>query len=621
MDRCPPPLIEKSSCSPAPGSPGCRWVGSLIFFLLVLLPLNAILKADRGNSLAQSLRPLFGFPSTDAATAGGSPLGAWFVDIAQRVGLNFFCYHGGEASKKYIIEATGCGVAFIDYNQDGWQDIFFVNGSRLEGFPPGEEPRNRFYHNNGDGTFTDVTARAGLGRSGWGQGVCVGDYDNDGWEDLFVTYWGQNALYRNSGDGTFTDITAKAGLLDRGPRPRWGTGCAFIDYDKDGHQDLFISDYIDLDLENTPMAGEGPFCQSRGIPVMCGPRGLPGGTNRLYHNNGDGSFTDVSQSSGVVQPSGYYAFAILTSDFDNDDWPDIYVACDSTPSILYHNNGDGTFTDVAVPYGAAYNEDGMEQAGMGVSAGDYNRDGWFDIFKTNFSEDTSTLYRNNGDGTFTDATYEAGMSMNTRYLGWGCAFFDYDNDSWKDIVLVNGHLYPEAEQIGLDTRYRQPKILYKNLRNGRFQDVSADAGPGITSSSPARGMAVGDFDNDGDLDIVINNINDRAELLRNEGGNENHAIMIKTIGEKSNRTGLGARIRVVTGTDEQVDEVRSGGSFDSQSDLRVHFGIGQAAKVDLIEIKWLSGQVDTLKDVEPNQVIYVAEGKGIVKTQKFIRSP
>ena len=377
MKRYRPPLTEKSSCSPSPRSPGRRLIGSLIFSLLVLLPLNAILKADRENSLAKLLRPGVFFQSTDGSTAGGSPLGVWFVDIAKQVGLNFFCYYGAEVSKKYILEATGCGVAFIDYNNDGWQDIFFVNGSRLEGFPPGEEPHNRFYHNNGDGTFTDVTERAGLRRGGWGQGVCVGDYDNDGWEDLFVTYWGQNALYRNIGDNTFTEVTEKAGLLDHRSRPRWGTGCAFIDYDKDGRQDLFIAEYVDLDLENTPMAGEGPFCQSRGIPTICGPRGLPGGTNSLYHNNGDGSFTDVSQASGVVHPRRYYGFSVLTSDFDNDDWPDIYVACDSTPSILYHNNGeDGTFTDMAVPYGAAYNEDGMEQAGMGVSAGDYNRDGW-----------------------------------------------------------------------------------------------------------------------------------------------------------------------------------------------------------------------------------------------------
>ena len=568
------------------------------------------------------LHALRAAPLPAGISGEAAPLGTRFVEIAKQVGLNFFCYFGGEASKKYIIETTGCGVALLDFDRDGWQDVYYLTGSRLEGFGDGTKPpTNRLFQNNRNGTFTDVTAKAGVGHSGWSQGVCVGDYDNDGWEDLFVTYWGQNVLFRNNSDGTFINSTAKAGLIDPRPRPRWGTGCAFVDYDKDGHQDLFVADYVDLDLEKTPAAGEGRFCQWKGIPVMCGPRGLPGGTNRLYHNNGDGTFTDVSQPSGVVEPSGYYGFGIITSDFDQDGWIDIYVACDSTPSILYHNNGDGTFTDVAVPYGAAYNEDGMEQAGMGVSAADYNRDGWIDIFKTNFSDDTSTLYRNNGDGTFTDATYEAGMGINTRYLGWGCSFIDFDNDTWKDIVLVNGHVYPEIEKAGLDTPYLEPKILYKNLRNGRFQDVSAAAGPGITKPSPARGMALGDIDNDGDLDILVNSMNEYAEVLRNEGGNANNAILIKTLGTQSNRTGLGARIRVVTGGEEQIDEVRSGSSYMSQSDLRVHFGLGQAAKADLIEIKWLSGQVDTLEDVEANQIIYVQEGAGIIRTQKLVRTP
>ena len=543
-----------------------------------------------------------------------------FVDIAKEAGIDFFCIFGGLETKKYIIETTGSGVAFLDYDQDGWQDLFFVVGTRLEGMPPGEDPTNRLYRNNRDGTFKDVTEQAGLIHGGWGQGVCIGDYDNDGWEDLFVTYWGQNVLYRNRRNGTFEDVTQQAGLIDSGPLPRWGTGCAFIDYDKDGQQDLFVSDYVDLDLEKTPAAGEGRFCQWKGTPVMCGPRGLPGGTNRLFRNNGDGTFADVSQASGVVEPSGYYSFAVLTADFDNDGWTDIYVACDSTPSILYHNNGDGTFTDIAVPYGVAYNEDGMEQAGMGASAADYNRDGWLDIFKTNFSDDTSTLYRNNGDGTFIDATFEAGMGINTRYLGWGCSFIDYDNDGWKDIVLVNGHVYPELEEMGIDTPYLEPKILYKNLRNGRFEDVSAKSGPGIMAPSPARGMALGDIDNDGDLDIAINNINAYAELLRNDGGSGNHALMIRTIGTKSNRSGLGARIRVVAGGEEQIDEVRSGASYISQNDLRVHFGLGKATKADLVEIKWPSGIVDTLRNVEAGQVIHVEEGNGIIKTRKFLPS-
>ena len=587
--------------------------------LIFLFSLLAVVGEYSWEPGLQGSHPSQGPQDSTVSKAKEAPLGVRFVDIAKRAGIDFFCIFGGLETKKYIIETTGSGVAFLDFDRDGWQDLFFVMGTRLEGTLPGEDPTNRLYRNNGDGTFRDVTEQAGLIRGGWGQGVCVGDYDNDGWEDLFVTYWGQNALYRNNQKGAFEDLTRPAGLVDTRPLPRWGTGCAFIDYDKDGHQDLFVSDYIDLDLEKTPAAGEGRFCQWKGVPVMCGPRGLPGGTNRLFHNNGDGTFADVSQASGVVEPSGYYSFAVLTTDFDNDGWTDIYVACDSTPSILYHNNGDGTFSDIAVPYGVAYNEDGQEQAGMGASAADYNRDGWLDIFKTNFSDDTSTLYRNNGDGTFTDATYEAGLGVNTRYLGWGCSFIDFDNDGWKDIVLVNGHVYPELQQMGVNTPYLEPKILYKNLRNGRFQDVSVSAGPGIVAPSPARGMALGDFDNDGDLDIAINNINGQAELLRNDGGNKNHSLMIKTIGTKSNRSGLGARIRVVSGVEEQIDEVRSGASYISQNDLRVHFGLGQATKADLVEIKWPSGRIDTLENVEADQVIYVEEGKGVVKKQKFLR--
>ena len=587
--------------------------------LIFLFSLLAVVGENSWEQALQGFHPSQGPQDSTVTKAKEAPLGVRFINIAKQAGIDFFCIFGGLETKKYIIETTGSGVAFLDFDRDGWQDLYFVTGTLLEGHGEDRMPTNRLYRNNGDGTFKDVTEQAGLIRGGWGQGVCVGDYDNDGWEDLFVTYWGQNALYRNQRDGTFEDLTRPAGLVDNRPLPRWGTGCAFIDYDKDGHQDLFVSDYVDLDLEKTPAAGEGRFCQWKGIPVMCGPRGLPGGTNRLFHNNGDGTFTDVSQASGVVEPSGYYSFAVLTTDFDNDGWTDIYVACDSTPSILYHNNGDGTFTDIAVPYGVAYNEDGLEQAGMGVSSADYNRDGWLDIFKTNFSDDTSTLYRNNGDGTFTDATFEAGMGVNTRYLGWGCSFIDFDNDGWKDIVLVNGHVYPELQQMSVNTPYLQPKILYKNLRNGRFQDVSVSAGPGIVAPSPARGMALGDFDNDGDLDIAINNMNGQAELLRNDGGNKNHSLMIKTIGTKSNRSGLGARIRVVAGGEEQIDEVRSGASYISQNDLRVHFGLGQATRADLVEIKWPSGAVDTLQNVEADQVIYVEEGKGVVKKQKFLR--
>jgi len=562
------------------------------------------------------------------ALAPGAPLGVNLTDTAQQAGLNAVCVFGDPHTKRWIIETTGCGVAFFDYDQDGWQDIFLVSGTTLEQEsgagskkPANHDsgvsrPTNHLYKNNRDGTFTDVTAKAGLLRTGWGQGVCVGDYDNDGFDDLFVTYWGQNVLYHNDGDGTFTDVTAKAGLVQQGPRPRWNTGCCFLDYDKDGHLDLFVANYVDLDLSATPAMGSGQYCQWKGIPVMCGPKGLPGGKNILYHNRGDGTFEDVSEKVGIYKTTGHYAFTALAGDFDNDGWPDIYVACDSTPSILYHNNHDGTFSDVAIPSGCAYNEDGQEQAGMGASVGDYNCDGWLDIFKTNFSDDTASLYRNNGDGTFSDATVSAGMGLNTHYLGWGCGFVDIDNDGWQDVFLANGHVYPELEQAGLDTPFKEPKILYRNLRNGRFEDVSARAGTGVGLLRSARGVAFGDFDNDGDLDIVVNNMNDAPTLLRNDVGNKNRWLKIKTIGTRSNRSGIGARVRVVVGNHVQTDEVRSGGSYISQNDVRLHFGLGPATKADLVEIGWPSGQVDRLKDVDTNQVIYVQEGKGIVKSSR-----
>jgi enediyne biosynthesis protein E4 len=625
-----------------------------------------------GEAILSSIFPWRRLPARDldpfsTPITAGAALDVTLTDIAPQAGLDAVCVFGDPHTKRWIIETTGCGVAFFDYDHDGWLDIFLVSGTTLEkqdsGFriqdsenknhesasqkseatsqkpevrgpqklagvlarsspaidnrPPAiENSTNRLYHNNRDGTFTDVTAKAGLLCTGWGQGVCVGDYDNDGFDDLFVTYWGQNVLYHNNGDGTFTDVTTKAGLVQQRPRPRWNTGCCFLDYDKDGHLDLFVANYVDLDLSATPAMGSGQYCQWKGIPVMCGPKGLPGAKNILYRNRGDGTFEDVSEKAGIYRTTGHYAFTALTGDFDNDGWPDIYVACDSTPSILYHNNHNGTFTDVAIPSGCAYSEDGQEQAGMGATAGDYNCDGWLDIFKTNFSDDTSNLYRNNGDGTFSDATVSAGMGLNTRYLGWGCGFVDIDNDGWQDVFLANGHVYPELERAGLDTPFKEPKILYRNLRNGRFEDVSARAGSGLGLLRSARGVAFGDFDNDGDLDIVVNNMNDTPTLLRNDGGNKNRWLKVKTIGTRSNRTGIGARVRVVAGSHSQIDEVRSGGSYISQNDLRLHFGMGSAPKADEVEIRWPSGQVDRLKDVETNQVVYVQEGKGIVKSSR-----
>jgi hypothetical protein len=535
-----------------------------------------------------------------------SELGYSFSDVDATAGLSARNYFGGETQKKYILETTGCGVAFFDYDNDGWLDIFVVNGSRLEGFPEGKEPTNHLYHNNRDGTFSDVTEKAGLLRHGWGQGVCVGDYDNDGFEDLFVTYWGQNILYHNNGDGTFTDVTRKAGLA--GASRRWGTGCAFLDYDRDGHLDLFVSNYITFDPKTAPDPGTNPYCQYGGLAVNCGPRGLQGESNLLYRNNGNGTFTDVSVKSGVNLPSGYYGLGVLVADFDNDGWPDIYVATDTTPSILFRNNRDGTFTDIAVLAGCAYDENGKAQGGMGLAAADYDRDGWLDVFKTNFSEETPNLYHNRGKAIFHDVVYSAGIAKNTRLVGWGCGFFDPDNDGWPDLFYCNGHVYPEITHAAMEAQYLQPRMLFRNLRNGRFEDVSSQAGTPVQLLSNGRGCAFGDFDNDGDVDIVINNMNDVPSLLRCDRKNGNHWIKVRLVGTRSNRSGIGARAKCVTGDLVQIDEVRSGGSYLSHNDLRIHFGLGAAEKVDLLEIRWPSGQIDSFRKLSVDRIVVAKEG-------------
>jgi enediyne biosynthesis protein E4 len=547
----------------------------------------------------------------------GAPFDVSLVDVAPAAGLRDICVFGNNFTKRWIIETTGCGIAFFDYDNDGWPDIFMMNGTTLKGFPENQGPTNHLYHNNRDGTFTDITEKAGLRRTGWGQGVCVGDYDNDGWDDLFVTYWGQNALYHNNGDGTFTEVREKAGLHQPDPLPRWNSGACFVDYDRDGHLDLFVANYVALNLKETPAMGTGKYCHWKGVPVMCGPRGLPASTNFLYHNNGDGTFTDVTAQSGILKTSGHYCFTPLAGDFDNDGWPDIYVSCDSTPSILYHNNHDGTFTDIGIEAGCALNGDGAVQAGMGATAGDYNCDGWLDIFKTNFSDDTSSLYLNDGHGSFSDATFDAGIGFNTRWLGWGCGFVDLDNDGWLDIFLANGHVYPEVERAGIDEPFKEPKIVYRNLRNGRFEDVSSRAGSGVSLLRSARGVAFGDFDNDGRIDIVVNNMNDAPTLLRNRGDNHGHWLKVKVVGVKSNRSAIGARVRVVAPSHSQIDEVRSGGSYISQNELRLHFGLGPAEKADLVEVKWPSGLVDLVKNVEADKMIWIREGSGMVKSERY----
>jgi hypothetical protein len=547
-------------------------------------------------------------PDAAALQSTRAPV-ANFLDINERAGLTMTNVFGGVDTKKYIIETTGTGIAIFDYDNDGWPDIFIVNGTTLEGFPAGKAPTNHLYHNNHDGTFTDVTEKAGLVATGWGQGVCVGDYDNDGWEDLYVTYYGKNRLYHNN-HGIFAEVAEKAGVAGSGKA--WGTGCAFIDFNGDGHVDLFVANYVDFDLSTAPTPGEGTPCNWKGVPVMCGPRGLRGSKNILYENRGDGTFADVSTKAHIDRTNGHFAFSVSTLDYDDDGWPDIYVACDSAPSILYHNNRDGTFTDVAVMAGVAFNEDGREQAGMGTTVADYNGDGRPDIFKTNFSDDTPTLYRNDGDGVFSDVTYSAGLGRHTQYLGWGTMFFDFDNDGWPDLMLANGHVYPEVDKYQLGSTYKEQRLLYHNNGNGTFTDISADAGPGINASSSARGLAVGDLWNDGQLSVVINNVYATPSLLVNSVHSGNHWIAFKTVGARSNRDGIGAKISVKNGERTLVDEVRSGSSYISQNDMRVHFGLGAATKAGPVQVRWPSGLVERFDKLSVDAIHTLKEGSGVM---------
>ncbi len=543
--------------------------------------------------------------------AAGLGLDVQFVNVAREAGLRAKSVYGSENRNKYLIETTGCGAAFFDYDNDGWLDLFLVNGTRFETkWPAGAAPVSRLYKNNRDGTFTDVTVATGVARTGWGAGCCVGDYDNDGHDDLFVSYWGDCSLWKNLGNGKFVDVAAKAGVTTRtvSGLKRHNTGCAFLDYDKDGWLDLFIANYIDFDPRTAPLPESGP-CKYKGLLVACGPPGLRGGKNILLRNNGDGTFRDVSEPAGILKTPGTYGLGVVVSDFDNDGWPDIYVANDSTSSALYKNNHNGTFDEIAIEAGAAYSPDGKPQAGMGAAAADYDRDGRIDLVKTNFAGDTSSLYRGTGQGLlFDDRTFQSGLGRITRFLGWGAAFLDWDNDGWPDILLCNGHVYPEVGETANESGYRQRKVAYRNLRNGKFEEVAEQLGPGFAEKVAGRGMAVGDFDNDGDLDVLVNCVNDVPQLLRCDAQTKANWIKVKVVGTTSNRSGIGARVTSIA-TLRQIDEVRSGGGYLSQNDLRVHFGLGQDEST-VIEVKWPGGRLDTVRVEKVNRVITIVEGVG-----------
>jgi enediyne biosynthesis protein E4 len=559
-----------------------------------------------GNGVATPAKPL---------PPGMKPPVVRFEDIAAQAGLTAVNVSGAASNKQYIVETTGNGVAIIDYDNDGLPDILFVNGDR---FQQGGVPSTPvLYHNLGGLKFEDVTTKSGLTHNGWGQGVCAGDFDNDGNVDLFITGWGRNVLYHNRGNGTFQDETEARGLGSAATR--WSSGCAFVDFNRDGALDLLVVHYLDFDPAKTPHPGEKSQCQWKGMPVICGPRGLPGETISLYQNDGHGHFTDVSDRMHITTRKDYYCFSPQVDDFDNDGWPDIYIACDSTPSLYFHNLKGERFEEIGMLAGVAYNDEGREQAGMGVTAADFSHDGRFDIFKTNFADDTPTFYRNQGDNSFTDATIEAGLAVNTRYLGWGTAAVDVDNDGWKDLILANGHVYPEVDTGHGGEHFKQSRLLYWNRGDGQFFDLSSQAGSGIAAPHASRGLAIGDLDNDGNEEIVIVNMGEAPSLLKNLAPSAGNSILIRLL-TATNRDAIGARVTVTANGQKQMDEVRSGGSFISQSDFRLHFGLGKAASANL-SIRWLDGKTENLSGVAAGEVVTVQEGKGIVKKQPYTKGP
>ena len=541
----------------------------------------------------------------------GRPFNARFIDVATNAGLHDPVIYGDEHTNNYIIESTGCGCAFIDYDNDGWMDLFVLSGTRLHG--ASEDATNRLYKNNRDGTFTDVTERAGLRSLGWACGVCIGDYNNDGFDDIFCARYGQNSLYRNNGNGTFTDVTKEAGLLSE--EPRYGAGCSFLDYNRDSHLDLFVSNYVGFNFESAGLPGENPYCRWKGIPVECGPRGLKTGKHSLYRNNGDGTFTEVSREARIDKAPATYGLTVVAADFDEDGWQDIYLASDSTPSLLFMNNRDGTFREEGVLRGVGLSEDGMEQAGMGVGVGDYDLDGHLDLFKTHFLEDTNILYHNDGKGNFDDVTRASHIGVETRYICWGAGIVDLDNDGLPDIFMVTGHVYPQAERTLPQYPNKTPRSVFRNLGNGVFEELIEEAGPGVAAAHCSRGCAFGDFDNDGDVDVLIINLNEPPSLLRNDlSVKTNNWVKVKLEGVKSNRSAIGARVLVHYGNKTQAQAMLSQSSFFSCNDPRLHFGLGSYSTVD-IDVFWPSGLHETFKRLAANQLITLKEEVGQVASR------
>ena len=547
-------------------------------------------------------------------TPSGKPFDARFTNVAEAAGLRAPVIYGDSTRADYIVEVMGCGAAFLDYDSDGWLDIILLTGRRMAATPEGATIR--LYHNNRDGTFTDMSAKSGLARSVWATGITVGDYDNDGRDDVFITCWGQNLLFHNNGDGTFTDVTERAGLLH--PGKRFGAGCTWLDYDRNGRLDLFVCHYAAFDPDKTPARGKDPACNYFGVETLCGPGGLEQEACRLYHNNGDGTFTDVSDKSGIGAVKPGYGMTAVATDFDGDGWPDIYVACDSTPSLYFHNNHDGTFTEQGLDRGVSLSEDGKEQAGMGIGLGDAHGEGRLDILKTHFRGDTAVLYRNNGKGSFRDVTLRSGLGVETRFVGWGAAIVDLDNDGHSDLFFTTGMVYPEIEGKIAGTHWKSPSIVFRNLGAGKFEELTAEAGAGIAELHSSRGAAFGDFDNDGDMDILLVNLNEPPSLLRNDSRGAGHWLKVLLQGTASNRSAIGAQVVATYGALKQAQAVLAQSSYLSVNDRRLHFGLGTATSARL-EILWPNGNRDTVENVEADQLVIVREGEGIVRKERFAR--